>query len=218
MDDTAASGGIAEHVYQALFRMVMESDIAPGSRMVIDKIASDLGVSSTPVREALARLETQGLVTKERLRGYFATEIMGSAEFADLWEFRRLLEPHAARQAAMGIDRTGKVRLQYEVDSIRQVRLQDDYASMTTFREHDHRLHDLIFEFAGNAHLRKAMDQAHVYNRMFRIRFAPIDGYHAIQEHADIARAIIKGDADAADAAMREHLELAYHRIEPYLQ
>lgn len=213
-----SGGGVAEQVYQSLFRMVMESDIAPGSRMIIDKIAAELGVSSTPVREALARLETQGLVTKERLRGYFATEIMDATEFDDLWEFRLLIEPHAARQAAMRADRAGKIRLQYEIDTIRQVRLLEDYASKSTFREHDRRLHDLIFELAGNVHTRKAIAQAHIYNRMLRIGFAPIDGYHAIQEHADIVKAVVASDPDGAEAAMRAHIQQAYHRLRGSLQ
>ncbi len=212
-----AGGGLTEQVYQDLLRMVMQNDVKPGSRMVIDKIAADLGVSSTPVREALARLETQGFVTKERLRGYFTTDLMSGAEFDDLWEFRLLVEPYAARRAAARIGGTGRVRLRAEVDGIRGLRLDDDYPSKLAVREHDQRLHDLIFELAENQHARKAMGQAHSHNRMLRVHFTAVDGYRALQEHDDIVAAIVAGDPDAAEEAMRQHVENAYRRLRGYL-
>lgn len=213
-----SDGGVTGQVYQALFQMVMEMNIPPGSRITIDKVAAELGVSSTPVREALARLETQGLVTKERMRGYFATEVMSAEEFTDLWEFRLLIEPYAASRAAARAERSGRVRLQHEIDTIQKVRLNDDYASMTEFREHDHRMHDLVMELAGNAHARKAIAQAHVYNRMLRIRFVPIDGYHAIQEHGEVVRAISAGDEAGAEAAMRTHIGESYQRLQAFVK
>lgn len=213
----ASSVGVTEQVYQNLLRMVMQNDVDPGSRMVIDKIALDLGVSSTPVREALARLETQGLVYKERLRGYFASEMISSAEFDDLWEFRLLVEPYAARHAALRLGGTGRVRLREELDSIRSVRLADDYPSKRAVREHDQRLHDLVMELAGNKHARKAIAQTHAHNRMLRVHFAALDGYRAVQEHAEVVEALNSADPDAAEETMRRHIENAYTRLRGYL-
>ncbi|KAM9861677.1 GntR family transcriptional regulator [Leucobacter sp. BZR 635] len=216
--DSTSAGGVTEQVYQALFQLVMELDIAPGARMVIDKIAADLGVSSTPVREALARLETQGLVTKEPKRGYFATQIMSAEEFADLWEFRLLIEPQAAGRAAARAGQAGVARLGEEIAGIQRAKFLDDYSSMTQFREHDRRLHDLVLELAGNAHARKAIAQAHIYNRMLRVRFQPVDGYHAVQEHAEIVRAIAAGDEAIAEQAMRDHVGASYQRLQGFVR
>lgn len=213
----AAVGGVGEQVYQRLMQMVMQNDVAPGTRMIIDKIAGELGVSSTPVREALARLETQGLVTKEPLRGFFATELMSGAEFDDLWEFRLLVEPFAARRAAIRIGGTGRMRLRAEMDSISGVELTDDYPSKLVTREHDLRLHDLVFELSGNTHARRAMAQTHAHNRMLRIAFTADQGYQAIAEHGAIAAAIGPADADAAESAMRTHIEDSYTRLRGYL-
>lgn len=208
--------GVGETVYQHLLRMLMQNVVAPGSRMIIDKIAAELKVSSTPVREALARLETQGLVTKERLRGYFAAEFMRRPEFDDLWDFRLMLEPIAARRAATRASRTDRLRLDAELAEILPVRLEDDYASKLAVREHDQRLHDLIFELAGNSHARQAMARCHVHNRMLRVHFAAVDGYHAIQEHVELVTAVSSGDPDEAEAAMRTHIENAYARLAVY--
>lgn len=214
----SAPVGVTEHVYQELMRMVMQNDVAPGSRMVIDKIAHDLGVSSTPVREALARLETQGLVTKERLRGYFAAEIMSGAEFDDLWEFRLLVEPYAARRAAARIGERGRYRLRQELQSIASVDLEDDYASKLAVREHDQRLHDLVLELAETAHARKAIAQTHAHNRMLRVHFAAVDGDSAVQEHAAIVEAISRGEPAAAEQAMKVHIENGFARLREYFE
>jgi DNA-binding GntR family transcriptional regulator len=208
--------GVSEHVYQRLFRMVMSNDLTPGSRLTIDKIAADFGVSSTPVREALARLETQELVTKERMRGYFVSPIMSGAEVDDLWEFRLVLEVHAASRAAERADPADVERLTDELDAIRPVRLLDDYASMSTFRNHDQRFHEKVFDIAGNRQASKALAQAHVHNRMLRMRFVPLDGYHAVQEHGEITAAIAAADPQRAAEAMRTHVQNAYERIRAY--
>lgn len=210
--------GVAEHVYRELFRMVMANEAAPGSRMNIDQLAMQLGASSTPVREALAQLETQGLVTKQRMRGFFVADLPSGEEIDDLWEFRLLVESHAARRAA---DRTNIAlsrRFREELESIRAVRLlDDDYTSFTQFREHDVRFHDLVLEAAANDNSRRAIARINTHNRLLRMRFLPVEGYHAIQEHAEIAEAVQSGDADAAEQAMRAHLVASYERLRKHV-
>ena len=102
---------LADDVYEAIKTMLMDHVIRPGARISIDGLARDFQVSSTPVREALARLESEGLAAKEPLKGYRATELLTLAEFDDLYRFRRLIEPWAARRAAEQIDDAGRDRL-----------------------------------------------------------------------------------------------------------
>ncbi len=80
--------------------MIFDHEIAPGSRVNIDSLSVQLEVSQTPVREALARLESDGLIAKEPLKGYKATELLSIKELNDLFQFRLLIEPWAAEQAA----------------------------------------------------------------------------------------------------------------------
>lgn len=209
------TSGVAEKVYRELQQLVMQNDVEPGSRIVIDQIAAEFGVSSTPVREALAQLEIQGLVTKERLRGYRYAERITSDEFDELWEFRMLLEPNAARQAAARISLAGRSRLLSELGTVADADsdMQDDYFSMRTLLEHDFRLHDLIFELAGNSYARKAIAQANVHNQLLRLHFDGYDGRLAVQEHERLVQAIVNGDTDQADAAMRDHLECSFTRL-----
>src|SRR3954447_4797766 len=82
---------LADEVYEAVKALVMDHVIAPGARVYIDGLARQLGVSQTPIREALARLESDGLVTKEPLRGYSATPLLTRSEVDDLFQFRLLV-------------------------------------------------------------------------------------------------------------------------------
>src|SRR5882757_9435478 len=86
---------LADDVYEAIKTMLMDHAIRPGARISIDGLARDFQVSSTPVREALARLESEGLADKEPLKGYRATPLLTLEEFDDLYRFRQLLEPWA---------------------------------------------------------------------------------------------------------------------------
>jgi DNA-binding GntR family transcriptional regulator len=108
---------LADDVYEAIKTMLMDHVIQPGARISIDGLAREFQVSSTPVREALARLESEGLADKEPLKGYRATPLLTLEEFDDLYQFRRLLEPWAARRAAELIDATGSLRLEAELST-----------------------------------------------------------------------------------------------------
>lgn len=213
------SAGVAEQVYQKLAQLIMQNDVAPGSRIVIDQIAAEFGVSSTPVREALAQLEAQGLVTKERLRGYRFAERLTPTEFDELWEFRLLLETNAARQAAGRISIAGRARLLAELATIShsEEHLHDDYESMRAVLEHDLRLHDLILDLAGNSFARRAIKQANVHTRLLRVYFDAEGGRLAFHEHENIVNAIINGNMDEAESAMREHLEQSFGRLRPHI-
>jgi DNA-binding GntR family transcriptional regulator len=91
---------LSDEIYEMIKRMIFDHEIAPDSRVNIDALAVQLDVSQTPVREALARLESDGLIAKEPLKGYKATALLSLKEFNDLFQFRLLIEPWAAEQAA----------------------------------------------------------------------------------------------------------------------
>src|SRR4029077_15748865 len=91
---------LSDSVYEAVTELVMDQHIAAGARVNIDMVARQLNVSPTPVREALARLEMDGLVTKEPLRGYTVTPALDTKTFNDLYDVRRLVQLFAARRAA----------------------------------------------------------------------------------------------------------------------
>lgn len=139
---------LADDVYEAIKTMLMDHTIRPGGRISIDGLAREFQVSSTPVREALARLESEGLADKEPLKGYRATPLLTLEEFEDLYSFRRLLEPWAARRAAELIDDTGRERLTAELSTAVEP-TSVDYAGYKSLTAHDNRFHTLIAELSG---------------------------------------------------------------------
>lgn len=207
---------LADDVYESIKAMVMDHVVRPGARVSIDGLARDLAVSPTPVREALARLESDGLVVKEPLKGYRATSLLTREEFDDLFAFRRLIEPWAARHAAERITTEGAEELLAELHSATPP-LSEDYEGYKALTAHDTRFHALITRLSGSEQVRVAFERTHCHLHIFRLHYERDLGPEALAEHRRIADAVTAGDGDGAEAAMVAHLETAMtqrlHRI-----
>jgi DNA-binding GntR family transcriptional regulator len=83
---------LGTEIYDLLFGQLMSLRLPPGSRITVDNLARELGVSQTPIREALGRLEMEGLVIKTHLVGYSAAPQLNRQQFEELYELRLLLE------------------------------------------------------------------------------------------------------------------------------
>ncbi len=205
--------GLADDVYDALTALIMDHAIAPGARLGIDGLARRLGVSQTPIREALARLESDGLVTKEPLRGYSATALLTRPEVDDLFQFRLLVEPWAAALAAQRADRADHARVAAEMASCPRASPTHNSQAYHALGQHDRRFHRLLAELAGNKQLLSALDRTHCHLHIFRLYSVGGGGSQTRAEHAAIADAVVRGGATGARAAMVEHLELARDRL-----
>src|SRR5262249_26527089 len=93
-------GGLAQRVYEALKEGLLFEEILPETKLNLDQIARDRGVSNPPVREALGQLEADGLVRKEAYKGYTALPQLDEDLIDEMYEFRLVLEPHIAAVAA----------------------------------------------------------------------------------------------------------------------
>jgi DNA-binding GntR family transcriptional regulator len=232
---------LADGTYQAIKAMILEHDISPGERVSIDELSRALSVSQTPVREALARLEADGLVVKIPLRGYQATDLLSVQQFDELFQFRAVIEPWAASQAARRSTRRDIEALEAELrraDSISQPGGSSTYAD---FIEHDTRLHALVARASGNSFAEDAFIRTRCHLHLFRVYQASlaIDGdvdtsavpagefvgdmfaeYYqtghrplALAEHEQIVAAIAAGDGDSAHALMLHHIESSRQRF-----
>ena len=90
------SQGFVDEVYELIRADIMSLRIAPDTRISIDELARQIGVSQTPIREALSRLEAVGLVTKRHFAGYCSAPQITRQQLDELYELRLLLEPYAA--------------------------------------------------------------------------------------------------------------------------
>lgn len=230
---------LSDETYDMVKAMVFSHEIAPGQRVNIDALSLRLGVSQTPIREALARLESDGLIAKEPLKGYSATNLLTLKEFDDLFRFRLLIEPWAAEQSARNIDAEGKAALKAEMRTAKEAIKFDSDSKIEALTEHDARFHNLVAKLSGNETVHQAFERTHCHLHLFRLFLAnqrnlvsgedrPAfvselfekyyqsgSGQLAIRQHNEIMKAIIAGEPKAARHAMYEHIESSLKRFSP---
>ena len=198
--------GFAEEVLHILRRDILSLRIPPDTRISIDSLARELGVSQTPIREALRQLEVMGLVTKRHYAGYHSAPKLTRRQFNELYEVRLQLEPHAARLAATRMDAAQLEQLR-ALASEMQPGLS--HPSFGRFAEQDGELHDLIAEGSGNRIIQEMLAQ-------LRLHFHDEVTTEAMTEHDKLLAALAAHDGPGAEAAMREHIERSYARLAPF--
>ncbi|CAM3842697.1 GntR family transcriptional regulator [Bordetella bronchialis] len=205
---------MADGVYDNIYHKLMSLDIAPGSRIPIDVLARELGVSQTPVREALSRLEREGLVRKEHLIGYSAAPQWTRKQFEDLYAFRLLLEPEAARLAARNMTPESLRLLETSAADMGHGEAPvDRNTRYSRFARADANFHDEIMKIAGNDVIRTTLYNLHVHLHIFRLMFHTRVTQEALQEHENLLAAFRANDPDAAYAAMYEHIQRSRDRL-----
>ncbi|GAA1359886.1 GntR family transcriptional regulator [Streptomyces beijiangensis] len=204
---------LTDSVYEAIKAMVMDHEIVPGARVGIESLSRSLQVSPTPVREALARLESDGLLVKRSLAGYRATELLTPEGMEQLFEMRLLLEPRAAALAATYADEAQLDTLEQLLDAM-QSRPEVDgrYAAYRDFVALDQRFHDAIAVGAARPLLADAIERLHSHLHIFRLRSVPGAGEPTLAEHERIVRAVLRRSPERASEAMTEHLRLSLER------
>lgn len=196
-------------VYEALRTKILDHSIPPATKVNIHHISQELGVSPTPVREALRLLQGDNLLVATSNKGYATTEVLDLSGVRDLFEFRLLLEPWAAQTAATNrLSNPAKVlareleRFDPNADSLQHALIA-----------HDNRFHAAILGSTGNQAVIQAFEQSHCHLHLFRMYGQNWDWRATIAEHEVIVKTIESADADAAEKAMRHHLQNAYRRF-----
>lgn len=202
---------LGDEVYAVLQQAIMDGTIPPDERMNAGELARRFDVSPTPVREALARLEADGLVEKLPLKGYRTTDLLEKQELVDLFELRLLLEPGSAARAAERRHGDDSADLRREIELARSAIGKPDAYSVLS--QHDVRLHDKIFRAARNETVRLAYARTHCHLHTFRLAYTGSYVSDTVDEHAAVTDAIVAGDAVAAEVAMRRHIEQSRERL-----
>jgi DNA-binding GntR family transcriptional regulator len=203
---------LVDDVHDVLVDLLMNRRLDAGERLNIDALARTLGVSPTPVREALARMEAEGLVVKEPRRGYTVSPLIGLDDLRALIDFRLLIEPAAAAAAAERVTPA-------EASALRSLASsggagEHDATSNRRDMIYDASFHDTIAELGGNRWLRESLSRLRSHLHMYRLYHHAQQAAATRPEHVAIARAIARRDPDAAAEAMRVHLHSAITRLD----
>ena len=199
----------SDRAYRTLREEILDGDLAPGTVLAEVEQATRLGVSRTPLREALSRLTADGLVASQSARGLVVTEVSLDS-IRELFEVRSALEEQAVRLAAARRDPARFAELETEFERAAELiaarRLHDYYDLVG-------RLDDAIDDAVANPYLVTAL--ANLRTHLARIRRLAKDDparlAAAASEHLLIVRAIDAGDAELAVHALHIHL---HHALE----
>jgi DNA-binding GntR family transcriptional regulator len=201
-DDLAAGDGrkLSVVAYGALLEMILTGTIAPGEPVTERLIAVRLGMSRTPVREAVRRLEGEGTLERQR-GGALVVRPYSMETFLHALAVRRLLEGEAARLAAGRIDPTIIAEARQRIARLRAEGLGD------VARQDDRDFHAAIAAASGNPVLAAAIGDLRKRTAMFRLGRLPERVDQVCDEHLAIVEALESGDGEAARAAMHFHIE-----------
>ena len=198
-----------DKIYARLKTMIVERRMLPGERILQDHLAREMGVSRTPLVNALKRLAQERLVEWVSRRGIYVKRFT-KREMARLFEVREALEGLSARLAAPRMDPAEANQL---IEMFRSLDVTPTPAAVRKYVERDRYFHWRLVEIAGNEQLAQALESV---NMMF---FAYQDGLvrpaaETVQEHYPILEALRRHDPEASEAAMRLHIRRSVERLE----
>ncbi|GAA4615312.1 GntR family transcriptional regulator [Actinoallomurus liliacearum] len=198
---TSATSRAYDHVKQA----ILDRAYPGGALLSEGEIASAVGVSRTPVREALLRLETEGLVRLYPKRGALVLPV-SAQEISDVFETRELVETFAAGKATLGPDRIDELAGWLEA-----MRTHAAGGDAREFARADRCFHRTMVAAAGNEIITQLYDA--LRDRQLRMARLTADDPDrtatAIQDHAEILEAVRTGDRERIRAAVHRHLHTA---------
>ena len=201
----AAGASRADQVRERIREAIRAGRYGPGERIREAEVAAWLQVSRTPVREALRRLETEGLLTFESWRGVVVADL-DRQQVGELYAMREVLEGAAARLAARHIDDCEIECLELLLERA-EAAAEDPEALAAINRQ----LHETIYSAAHNRYLTQTLEQ--LRNALALLRgttFAlPGRAETAAAEHRAIVKAIRERAPEAAEAAARAHIAAA---------
>jgi DNA-binding GntR family transcriptional regulator len=205
---------LPEHVYQELRKAILNGVFAPGQVLRQVEVASRLGVSRSPLREALPRLEAEGIVVSHPRRGY-TVATLDPDEVGEAFDLRRLLETELARRSIVKRNSGDIARVYSVLDAMSQLAEQPPGVVDVAWFELNTKLHKALLEPAGRPHHLRALENScgliESYIRT-EVRLTG-DIVQAQQEHTELAQAFVSGDPDEFVRLIQQHSKHTRDRL-----
>lgn len=192
-------------VFDSLREAILDGKLKPGQRLMEVQLADQLGVSRTPVREAIRKLELEGIVVMLPRKGAYVAN-MSLKDIMEVLEIRSSLEGLAAFLAAERINDEDLANLKRIAKELEQTEL-----NIEDLLKKDVEFHECIFKATNNKRLHQLINS--LWEQVYRFRLSYLSDYDALQsiveEHKMIVEAIEKGDSELARKCATEHIEKA---------
>jgi DNA-binding GntR family transcriptional regulator len=197
-----APKSLGDQAYERLLDMMLAGDLPAGTVLQERRLADALKISRTPVREALGRLELEGLVTR-RFNRLPTVRQLSIDEFIDILNVRKILEVEAGTLAAGRVDPD---RAQEVCDAIRELQ-ESEHRTVARQWEINEMVHGLVCETSGNHLLAEMARELRRRTHMFDLRRIPSRFRESQEEHLEIIDAVTKGDVERARRVLAMHID-----------
>lgn len=204
----------SERAYHLIKEKIITLELSPSSVIDEHSLMEELGLGRTPIREALQRLDAEGLVHIVPRRGMFVTDI-SITDLQEIFEVRIVLAGFCARLAAQRVTANQIAQMEAVLQDLEQVQ-SGDYK---TLMEIDRRFQRLMYKTAGNDILAESLDR--LYDLSLRIWYLVLhqlgDVRDAIEQHRQVLEALKAKDGARAEALIKEHILQFQQRIKAVL-
>lgn len=196
--------------YEKIKEMILNMEIAPGSSLTEMGLIEQLGMSRTPIREALYRLEQESFVELAPRKGWFVAEIR-LRDIQELFLIREALEGISTRNATHRLQQAQLLQMQAYLATLEPLLLADEAA----VDDPGDSLHEMIFACIDNHYLNNIMTNYIDRLRQFHIIASRLPGrkLQSYYEHCEILQALIARDENRAEQAMRHHIQSSMNSI-----
>ena len=201
-----------QKAYRVLKRAIIRGDLTPNSKLLLNEISKSLGISNTPIREAINKLSSEGFVKVIPNKGIIVKEI-NIDDMREILEVRAFLDGMVAKLTTKKIS-DKEIRDMMEIINKMEHCVKVD--DRLTYNDLDIKFHDFLLTIAGNNTLKKIYNNLIVHGHRFRLRTLKIPDRmeKSLKEHLEIALRIKERNSDEANRVSQEHIENILHSIE----
>ena len=209
-----------DQAYDNIRDLILSMKIMPGQSVTENALSDQLGIGRTPVREALARLESEGLIYSKN--GRKTVHSLTLEEIKEIFDIKYALEGTMAKWAAERGTKEDKKRLRSimaEMKKLAKARPENEEQRenyMASWIKIDKALHDAIFKMAGSEKATRIIEKLNIQWHRTRISVYAIEGriLRSSKEHEEFVNYIITGNAEKAEESMKKHLQKLKSEIE----
>jgi DNA-binding GntR family transcriptional regulator len=198
--------------YESIKQYILEGKLDGDARLTEEYLATQLGISKSPIREALNRLEAEGLIRIEPRRGAYL-QAFSNQDISDLYDLREALENHVVRTAKVTPELV--LELRHGLRKMRKYLKENDKAR---YIEEDMRFHAELAEATGNARLGKVLENVQNQIWIFRRKTYDLSSSSAADQHEEILLALENDDRTKAEKAMSDHIGNVRRKLLEFLQ
>jgi len=209
---------LAEQAYDQIKRQILDQRLVPGQRLNIDALTRECGISTSPLREALVRLDAEGLVSFTINAGFSVADVPNDIQMEQLLESRQMIECYCARHGAQRGDTAALSAMKKATDAMAQMRTKGvSYRQFRSYITLEQDFHQALVDNMSNSVISAQYRELHLVLLVARMSVVPESGVfgsdEAVNEHRAVISAFELGDGPAAERAIRAHIKQARRRM-----